>query len=220
MSTAIEFSAAIFDLDGTLLYTLEEIAAATNTVLARAGYPQHPVDAYRRFVGDGARTLAFRALPKEKQNDTDCDSFFPALLEEYDRSLNTIAHPYAGVTKALQGFYDAGKQIAVLSNKPDVLTKNAIKKFFPTISFDIVQGGRPDFPLKPAPDAALDIAARLNVSPQQVIFVGDSDVDIKTACNAGMIPVGAGWGFRGAEELLAVGATVVLDVPSDLESLT
>lgn len=219
MSTPIEFSAAIFDLDGTLLYTLEEIAVATNAALARLGYPEHPVSAYSRFVGNGAKTLAWRALPQEAQCEEKHEELYTVLIEEYGRSLNTIARPYDGVMEMLAAFADAGKPLGVLSNKPDELTKGAVSKFLPGVEFVVVQGGLPDVPLKPQPDSALGIAATMNIAPERIIFVGDSDVDMQTAQNAGMIPVGAAWGFRGAEELATAGARIVLAAPVDLKSL-
>ncbi|MEZ0576763.1 HAD family hydrolase [Halodesulfovibrio aestuarii] len=219
MSNSLEFSAAIFDLDGTLLYTLEEIAAATNGALARLGYPEHPVSAYCRFVGGGAKKLAWRALPEEKQCPETQEALYTVLIEEFERVLNTLARPYDGVLEMLAAFSAAGKQLAILSNKPDELTKNTVAKLLPGVDFLAVQGGLADVPLKPVPDSALAIAAMMNLDPAQIIFVGDSDVDIQTARNSGMIPVGAAWGFRGAEELKAAGASIVLDAPAELQSL-
>ena len=219
MNSSFEFSAAIFDLDGTLLYTLEEIAAATNAALVRRGYPEHPVSAYCHFVGSGAKKLAWRALPEDKQNEEEFEALYPFVIEEFERLLNTIARPYDGVVDMLHAFSAAGKKLAVLSNKPDELTKLVVKEFLPEIEFVAVQGGRADVPLKPAPDSALNVAATMELAPEQIIFVGDSDVDMNTARNAGMIPVGAGWGFRGADELAAAGAAVVLSEPSELKSL-
>lgn len=219
MSNSLEFSAVIFDLDGTLLYTLEEIAVATNAALARLGYPEHPVSAYPYFVGNGAKTLALRVLPEEKQCQEEHEALYAVLIEEYGRLLNTIARPYDGVMEMLSAYITAGKQLAVLSNKPDELTKVAVKKFLPGVDFITVQGALSDVPLKPVPDSALGIASMMKLEPEQIVFVGDSDVDMQTAHNAGMIPVGASWGFRGAEELTAAGARIVLDAPIDLNSL-
>jgi phosphoglycolate phosphatase len=119
----------------------------------------------------------------------------------------------------LVAFAAAGKQLAVLSNKPDELTKAAVKKFFPTVDFVVVQGGLSDVPLKPVADGAIGIAAKMKIEPEQIIFVGDSDVDMQTAQNSGMKPVGAAWGFRGSEELTAAGAKIVFEAPVDLNSL-
>ena len=219
MNNSIDFSAAIFDLDGTLLYTLEEIATATNVVLSRMGYPEHPVNAYRHFVGSGAKTLARRVLPESAQNEENLEKLYPALLKEYANHLNKISQPYDGVMTMLAAFSAAGKKLAVLSNKPDELTKEAVRTLLPDVAFLTVQGGLPDVPLKPEPESALAIAEKMELRPEQIIFVGDSDIDMKTACNAGMIAVGASWGFRGADELKAAGANIVLDAPAELQTL-
>ena len=219
MECSLDFSAVIFDLDGTLLDTLGEIAAAGNAALERMGFETHPVDSYRTFVGAGAKKLAWRVLPAEQQNQDVYDSFVPILLEEFDNGLNTIAKPYAGVPEVLADFAAAGKKMAILSNKPHEFTLAAVNKFLPGVDFFDVCGGRKNVPLKPEPDAALKLAESMGVAPHQTLFVGDSDVDIKTGINAGMIAVGAGWGFRGDIELVKAGANIVLDTPADLVSL-
>lgn len=219
MSYLNDFSAVIFDLDGTLLYSLNEIAAAGNGALTRLGYPVHPEEAYCNFVGAGAKTLAWRILPEEKRCHENYDALIPVLLEEFERVLNTIAYPYAGILEVLEKLASAGKTLAVLSNKPEEFTKVVVDKFFPGVDFFAVHGGRQDIPLKPAPDSALKIAEAIGVAPEQTVFVGDSDVDIQTALNARMIPIGAAWGFRGGEELVRAGAKIVFDSPSDLAKL-
>ncbi|NDV26784.1 HAD family hydrolase [Desulfovibrio sp. JC010] len=219
MECTLDFSAVIFDLDGTLLDTLGDIAAAANSALSRMGYPTHPVDAYRGFVGDGARTLAMRVLPEDKQNQEDYELFVPVLLKEFEEELNKHVRPYGGIPEVLREFLSAGKKIAILSNKPHEYAIEAVKMFLPGIDFFAVYGGRNDVPLKPEPDAALDLAEKMGVSPHQTLFVGDTDVDIRTGVNAGMISVGAGWGFRGEKELVQAGANIVLDTPADLVSL-
>ncbi|WP_319776961.1 HAD family hydrolase [Maridesulfovibrio sp.] len=219
MESSLDFSAVIFDLDGTLLDTLGEIASAGNAALSRMGFDTHPVDAYRKFVGAGAKKLAWRVLPEEKQIQEVYDSFVPVLLEEFGQGLNTVAKPYAGIPEVLADFASCGKKLAVLSNKPHEFTVEAVSKFLPNVDFFAVCGGRKGVPLKPEPDAALKLAKAMGVSPQQILFVGDSDVDIKTGVNAGMISIGAGWGFRGEEELIKAGANIVLDTPADLVSL-
>ena len=219
MGSIPEFNGVIFDLDGTLLYTLEEIAFAGNNVLERMGYMPHPVDAFTRFVGSGAKTLALRMLPKTSRTEEQHEKAYVALLAELDAVLNTVARPYDGVLEVLAAYAGAGKKLAVLSNKPDALTQEAVRKLLPGVNFEIVQGGLADIPLKPDPNSALAIARRLNELPANILFVGDSDVDIATACNAGMIAVGACWGFRGKEELAAAGAQVLLQSPSDLLKL-
>ncbi|HAS89918.1 MAG TPA: HAD family hydrolase [Desulfovibrio sp.] len=219
METSLNFSAVIFDLDGTLLDTLSDIAAAGNSALERMGYPSHKVDAYRKFVGNGARKLAWRVLPGENRNQDDYEKFVPVLLEEFAKELNKHVCPYGGIPEVLASFTEAGKKIAILSNKPHDYAVAAVKQYLPNIKFEAVYGGRKEFPLKPEPEAALAIAEKMGVAPHQTLFVGDTDVDIKTGVNAGMISVGAAWGFRGESELVHAGANIVLDTPADLVSL-
>ena len=219
MESSLDFSAVIFDLDGTLLDTLSDIAAAGNSALESAGLPTHPVDAYRKFVGDGAKKLAWRVLPEDKQNQEDYDQFVPVLLKKFEEELNKLVRPYAGIPEVLADFIAAGKKIAILSNKPHEHAVESVAKFLPEIEFFAVYGGRKDVPLKPEPDAALELAEKMGVSPQQTLFIGDTDVDVKTGVNAGMIAIGAGWGFRGESELVKAGANIVLDTPADLVSL-
>ena len=219
METSLNFSAVIFDLDGTLLDTLSDIAAAGNSALERMGYPTHTVDAYRGFVGNGAKKLAWRILPEEKKNQDDYDQFVAVLLEEFAKELNKHVRPYGGIPEVLANFIDAGKKIAILSNKPHDYAVEAVKQYLPNIEFKAVYGGRKEVPLKPEPDAALAIAEEMGVDPHRTLFVGDTDVDIKTGVNAGMVSVGAAWGFRGESELVRAGANIVLDTPADLVSL-
>lgn len=219
MNYSLDFSAVIFDLDGTLLYTLEEIAATGNTALSKLGYATHPVSAYRHFLGGGAKKLAWRILPQDGKSQENYDELLPVLLEEFELSLNTIARPYDGVVEALEVLSSAGKKLAVLSNKPEEFSKIAVEKLLPDVNFVAVYGGIQDVPLKPAPDRALKLAEIMDTTPERTVFVGDSDIDIQTGLNAGMITVGAGWGFRGVDELKEAGAKIVLDAPADLAKL-
>ncbi len=219
MNYSLDFSAVIFDLDGTLLYTLEEIAATGNAALKRLGYATHSVSAYRTFLGGGAKKLAWRILPQDKRNQENYDELLPVLLEEFELSLNTIARPYDGVLEALAVLSSAGKKFAVLSNKPEEFSKIAVEKLLPGVNFEAVYGALQNVPLKPEPDRALKLAELMGTTPDRTVFVGDSDVDIQTGLNAGMITVGAGWGFRGVDELKEAGANIILDVPADLAKL-
>lgn len=214
-----DFSAIIFDLDGTLINTLEEIATAGNNALERLGYARHGIDEYRRFVGNGAIKLAWRILPENKQTNENFELIYPLLAEEFGRLLNSIAKPYAGMVEALKVLAEKGIKCAVLSNKPDELTKKVIGQLLPDSEFFVVRGAIDGVPLKPEPYSCLEIAKAAGISPEHVIYLGDSDVDVFTARNAGMIPVGAGWGFRGFDELEKAGAEIVLESPLDLLNL-
>ncbi len=219
MTDKPDFRAAIFDLDGTLLDTLGEIATACNSALARRGYPEHSKDAYRKFVGSGAKMLALRALPDEKKNADEQEKLFAFIVEEFARVQSTIARPYDGAVEMLTAYSEAGIIISVLSNKPEKFTIEAVETLLPGTDFFKVCGGRQDIPLKPAPDYARKLADEMKILPKDIIFVGDSDIDMQTACNAGMFPVGAAWGFRGPEELKKAGAKLILEKPADLIKL-
>ena len=211
--------ACFFDLDGTLLDTLADIGGACNAVLAAHGYPVHPVSAYRQMVGNGFPILMRRALPGAvvAQGPQAC---LDALTEEgrryYAAHLSIRTAPYPGLAAVLGRLQDAGLRLAVLSNKPEDLTRALVPLHFPAVRFDAVRGGRQDAPLKPDPTVLLQMAAGMGVAPRDCAYVGDSDVDMMTARNAGMTAVGVAWGFRGAAEVQAAGAD---RVAADAEEL-
>lgn len=210
-------NAVMFDLDGTLLDTLADIAAACNEVLARHDYPQHPVEAYRRMVGNGFATMLKRALPDWLVPDA---AYIEQLTEEargiYAQAMTRETRPYAGIPQALAALSANGFLLSVLSNKPEQLTKELVAYYFPEISFAAVRGGRAGFPLKPDPAVAFDMLSEMGIAPENCVYAGDSDVDMQTAQNAGMSSLGAGWGFRGASELERSGASLVIASPSQL----
>ncbi|WP_165222008.1 HAD family hydrolase [Aquisphaera insulae] len=210
--------AVLFDLDGTLLDTLEDLGRSVNEVLAGHGFPPHPLDAYRRFIGDGVVNLIARALPEEavRSDASLLARCVEGFQEAYGRGWNVASRPYPGIPELLDGLAARGLPLAVLSNKPDPFTRRCVQELLPRWSFATVLGDRPGFARKPDPGEALRIAAEIGVAPARVAYLGDSSIDIETARRAGMIALGAGWGFRGAEELLAHGAAAVLSRPIDL----
>lgn len=214
--------AVIFDLDGTLLNSLEDLADACNAALTRAGYPPHALEAYRKFVGNGIETLIRRALPTEEA-DRMGRTKFTAMVDDmrysYGSAWNAKSAPYPGINDALKALAAQGKRLGVLSNKPHDWTVEIIRHYFPLVPFDDVRGAMPGVPHKPDPTAALDMAARWDLSPDECGFVGDSNVDIHTAVAAGMIPVGVTWGFRDREELLTAGAQYLVHTAPDLLEL-
>lgn len=213
------FKAVLFDLDGTLLDTLEDLSNATNHALARNGFPIHTLDTYRYFVGDGVAMLMNRALPEGKRNDDTIHVCVQAFREEYCRTWNVKTRPYDGIAEMLDALAAHGLKMAVLSNKPDDFTKLCVTEFLPDWTFDMVLGQCNSFPLKPNPASAQEIAKCLNVHPSEFIYLGDTAIDMKTAVAAGMFPVGALWGFRTGKELMENGAQILIKRPQEIMDL-
>lgn len=213
---AIPFKAIIFDLDGTLLDTLEDLGTAANRVLTRNGFPAHNIDAYRNMVGDGAVVLIRRALPEDRRDDAIICDCVQAFRTEYEREWKIKTRPYDGVAEMLDVLAVYGIKMAVLSNKPDDFTKRCVSEFLPQWNFNPVLGQRDSVPLKPDPSGAIEISRLLNILPSQFIYLGDTAIDMKTAAAAGMFPVGALWGFRSAQELLTNGAQLLIKRPTEI----
>jgi phosphoglycolate phosphatase len=209
--------AVIFDLDGTLVDTLSDIANASNHVLERAGYPTHPLDAYRGFVGGGARVLVERALPRNALDQV--DAILNQFGHHYIGNLIVDSAPYPGIVELLNELTSRAIPIAILSNKPHTMVTEIAETLFADVPFMGVHGQKPDVPKKPNPTAVIALAREMGLSPADIAYVGDSDVDIDTALAANMLAVGVAWGFRGAPELEARGATHVLQTPRDLLQL-
>lgn len=212
----IEFQAILFDLDGTLLDTLADIANSTNAALSKLGFGVHPVDAYRYFLGDGMDHLVRRALPEGYRDSETLDRCKRAALDEYKNRWAENTRPYPGISELLRELERRGVPKVVFSNKPDVFTRQTVEKLLPDFHFKIVRGASTSVPVKPDPTVALQIADKLGIAPQRFIYLGDTDTDMQTAISAGMFPAGALWGFRTAEELSASGAKALLKTPSDV----
>ncbi|MDD6088352.1 MAG: HAD family hydrolase [Desulfovibrionaceae bacterium] len=212
-------SAVLFDLDGTLLDTLEDLGTATNRMLADMGLPQHPLNAYRQFLGGGLKMLVKRALPPEDPAHTD-PKRMASLIEQagkhYEACLTDTTRPYDGIPDLLNRLQETGRGLAVVTNKPHLWAERIIRHFFPSVPFALVLGSSEMTPHKPNPLGALKAASELRTSPKNTAFVGDSDVDIQTARNAGMVSFGAAWGFRGEMELRRSGADFILQHPHDM----
>jgi phosphoglycolate phosphatase len=209
------YKSIIFDLDGTLLDTLPGLARTGNAVLTRFGHPLHPADAYRQFVGDGMDKLVERMLP-EGIDETARHRAAMLFREIYTATWREECRPYPGIIAMLDQLRGSGVQLAVLSNKPHPFTEQFVEAFLGRSRFTVVYGERPGWPKKPDPTVALMILDQLACPAEHSVFVGDSAVDILTGRSAGMAAFGAGWGFRGAAELLASGAQKVLAEPLEL----
>ena len=217
--TRMPYQAVIFDLDGTLLDTLEDIGDAVNRVLAARGFPVHPIDAYRFFLGNGVVKLITRALPEDRRDAGTVRSCLEAYHADYDRNWNVKTILYEGIGAMLDALTARGLKLAVLSNKPHEFTERCVREFLSNWSFDVVIGGREEMPLKPDPAGALAIAHSLGIPPAVCLYLGDTPVDITTAIAAGMTPVGVLWGFRPAKELRASGATILIEQPLEILGL-
>jgi phosphoglycolate phosphatase len=210
------YRAVLFDLDGTLLDTLRDLADSTNCVLAEAGFPQHEVEAYRYFVGSGRWVLASRVLPEGLRDEQTVDKIASQIEEVYSQRWTEHTAPYPGVPELLDALTDLGVRTAILSNKPHQAAEAMVSGLLPRWHFDMVEGERPGTLLKPDPSAALEIARRMKIKPGEFLYVGDSATDMRTAVAANMYPVGALWGFRTADELLEGGARTLIQHPADL----
>lgn len=213
MQKKIQVEAAVFDLDGTLTNTLQDIACAMNRALRLHDLPEFAVDEYRYLVGDGAKTLAKRAVRDRQELAESVQKEYQAYYEKH--TLDTT-QPYAGIPELLHALVDAGIRVCVLSNKPHADTCGVVRHFFPEIPFSVVQGQIDSVPVKPDPAGALRIARQLNIPTERFVYLGDTNVDMRTAVSAGMHAVGVTWGFRTATELLQHGAEILLNMPQDL----
>ncbi len=205
----------IFDLDGTLLDTLADLADSANYTIEQMGYSTHPLESYRYFVGNGVPKLLERCLPDDKRNEKNIAAAREIFAEYYSIHFADKTKPYEGVSELLEKLKNSGVKMAVASNKSDEFTQSIVKRFFGDI-FDMVQGGKVDVPKKPAPDIAFGIMERLGAVPENTYFAGDSNVDMYTAKNAGITAIGCLWGFRTKEELLDSGANFLAEKPSDI----
>lgn len=210
--------AVIFDLDGTLLDTLKDLSDSGNAVLAARGFPTHSIDDYRTFIGTGMENLVRAIFPDGNKPETD-DEIAEVLAQYrgfYSENWKNTTVPYPGIPELLDTLNDQATPIGVLSNKAHDFTVKCVDEFLSDWKWDVVLGHRQGGTRKPDPAGALEIAESVGVAPEDCYFIGDSDVDIFTATNAGMHAIGVAWGFRGREELIAAGAEIVLKTPADL----
>lgn len=206
----------IFDLDGTLLDTVADLANATNWALEQCGYPTHPVEAYYKFVGNGINKLFARALPEEESTEENILRIRSLFIPYYNEHNADYSRPYPGVTELLQTLQAKGVLLAVASNKYQEATLKLVRHFFPSIRFAAIYGQREEVPIKPAPDIVYDILRDAGVVKEATLYVGDSGVDMQTAKNADIVSVGVTWGFRSEEELRENEAVHVVHVASEI----
>lgn len=215
----MDLRAIIFDLDGTLLDSIHDIANAMNTVLSRYNFEGHNVSAYKKMVGDGIDKLVERALPLTARDQALLVRCTLEMRNTYSEQWAESTQPYEGIPGLLNVLTRRQIKMAVLTNKPHEFARAMVKNLLPSWEFDPVFGSRIDIPKKPDPAGALEIADRLGMSPDAIGFVGDTAVDIHTANQAGMVSIGATWGFRDEAELTNAGARYIIHQPQELLSL-
>lgn len=210
------FSAVLFDLDGTLLDTLDDIAFSLNSVLEKHGYPTHSTDTCRKMVGYGIRELVRTALPESIAAGPLFDALQNEMHEQYAANWNNRTRIFDGIGALLDAIDRLGIKKAILSNKHDHFTRLCADELLASWTFDIVRGYREGVAHKPDPEGALLVAEELGIEPASILYVGDSGVDMQTAKSAGMYPLGVLWGYRPEEDLRASGAAGVVSSPEEI----
>ncbi|MEP6805686.1 MAG: HAD family hydrolase [Flavobacterium sp.] len=211
----MKFKGIIFDLDGTLVNSLEDISDAMNIVLTNLNHPTHTYDTYQYFIGSGLRNLVSKALPASNNSVEQIEICFECMVDEYRKICTLKTKPYEGIIELLDNLVSQNIKLAVFSNKADELTKKIAAEIFPDY-FENAVGLSTEALKKPNPFEALEIGKSWNLKPEEILFVGDSDIDMQTATNANMFAVGVTWGYRTKDELIASGAKVVINNPSEL----
>lgn len=206
----------IFDLDGTLLNTIDDLGAATNHALAEGGYPCHSLSAYPMLVGNGVRRLMERALPEDARIPEIVDPMLEKFREYYDAHLTDATIPYPGIPELLRSLTSAGVKVAVASNKYQDAVERLISTFFPDIDFSAVEGQKEGVPVKPDPSIVFEILGKVPMRKSKVLYCGDSGIDMETARRACVDSCGVTWGFRPARELREAHADSIVSEPGEI----
>jgi phosphoglycolate phosphatase len=210
--------AVLFDLDGTLLNTLDDIADCANKALLANGFPVHDVEAYKYFVGNGVAVLIRKITPDAASPD-EMEKVKKTYADLYAGHATDKTKPYSGIPELLVALRERGIKSAVVSNKPDPSTRQTAEHFFGSAAFDFVTGNRPGMPLKPDPAIVRLATESIGIPPDRCLYVGDTGTDMATAKNSGCVAVGVTWGFREKNELLESGAGFLIDSPEELLTL-
>ena len=214
---SIRYKACIFDMDGTVLNTLDTIAWYCNETLKHFGFPQNPVEDYKEFAGNGAKELVHRMLAASgRDTEENFEAVYPYYTALYETDASYLTTPYEGIPELLAALRERGVRAAVLTNKPNGAAQLVRNEMFLPGDFALCVGQTDEMPVKPAPDGALYIAEKLGVSPADCLYVGDTWVDMETGRNAGMDTAGVLWGFRGEDELRRHGAKYIIKTPAEL----
>ena len=206
----------IFDLDGTLLNTLSDLAHSANYSLVKCGFPAHPIESYKFFVGNGIGKLIERSLPDSQKTEQNIARIKELMFAYYDMHNSDFTEPYPGVHDLLKTLQSKGLKLAIASNKYQSATEKLILQYFPDISFTAILGQREGIPVKPNPAIVFEILRITGISPDEAIYIGDSGVDMETASNSGVTSIGVTWGFRPLEELKTAGANYIAATTEDI----
>lgn len=209
----------IFDLDGTLLNTIADLAVATNEALKVMGYPTHNEEVIQTFVGNGVSKLLERSMPEDKRTEENIALVRRHFMAYYDQHNADLSTPYPGIADMLSRLQEGGVMLAVASNKYQSATEKLVAHYFPHINFVCVLGQRTGIPIKPDPEIVHEIMTKANVSKADTLYIGDSGVDMQTAHNSGIDAVAVSWGFRPREELLSYNPLAIVNHAEELEQL-
>lgn len=210
----------IFDLDGTLLNTIADLGTATNYALEQCGFPTHPLSAYPRFVGSGITKLLERVLPESTRNHDTVERLRPFFMEYYGEHMTDLTEPYPGIPELLQQLNSRGIAVAVASNKYQAAVGELIAHFFPTVEWAAVEGQKEGVPVKPDPSIVFQILSKCPTPKAEVLYVGDSGIDMETARRACVESAGVSWGFRSVTELRDHFADHIVESTGQLLRLT
>jgi phosphoglycolate phosphatase len=208
--------AIIFDLDGTLLNTLDDLADANNQALSELGFPTHSVESYKYHIGNGVRLLLERTLPEDSRDEAMVEKGITMMKQAYDKCWSNKTRPYAGIPEMLDELTRRGVRMAILSNKPDEYTRIIVDKLLANWDFEEVWGVSDAVPPKPDPAGISNLIEKMGVATENLLYLGDTATDMETAVGADVCAVGVLWGFRQADELTQSGANVLLSEPAEL----
>ena len=214
-----KYKGVFFDLDGTLVDTLEDIAAGMNRALRGRGFPEHPVEAYREKVGWGVRQLALLSVPEAARSRETADLLAADVTAFYAEAPLVYSRPFPGIPELVNALLAQKIKLAVITNKPDLIAQQVIAGLFPPSAFTIVRGDSPERARKPDPACVWELLVELGLTPSSVIFVGDSEVDMEMALSSGCYALGVGWGYRSRETLIEAGAKRIIEKPEELLEL-
>lgn len=212
----MKFKGVIFDLDGTLVDSLEDLADSMNAVLQNHSFPTHSLSAYKHFIGNGIRNLVYKTLPEAYRSDALINECYNLMIEDYSNNCVNKTKLYKEISGLLDELVSQKMKLAVFSNKADEFTKKIVLALLPEWNFEAIVGFSSEKYKKPNPFVPMQISEKFGISPEHILYVGDSGVDMQTANNAGMYAVGALWGFRKKEELTSNGAKYLITNPLDL----